>query len=282
MIQQVQGSAGRFLLAVAMFAVALVIVPAGAANAETKPAVQLSRSSVIVFEVRHKQPMYNAEQFGGAPVKGIQLIAQNTGRYAAVYFPAAQSGWVQVQDPSEPKDLPLVAPIGKVRQWGFTFKPHHRYWMIVALDKPGRVVFPNADYRILDIRHRQVIKVGLTVRRLPVPSGSSRAVAGYAPIDLASSQASMVAISVHYDHATSRVVNGDACAATTPAGGCSLDRAGSFRTGWWTPGSHGQDAVGRAYTSGPTGGYMTGDYEVLDGSPFQSARLIAFGLQIDQ
>jgi hypothetical protein len=247
-----------------------------------RPVLKLARSSVVDFEVRHTERMVNAEQFGGTPKDWIQLLAPSSERYAAVYFPAANAGWVQVQDPDAPTDPPLVAPIGTVRQRGFSFKPHHRYSMVVALAKPARLVLPSPNYKVLGVRHRDLVGVTLAIYPLPVPGGSGAAVSGFARSTLASSQASMVALSVDYQQASDRITSGDACLAPAPSYPCAFDRSGAFRAGWWTEGAHGQDTVGRAYKSPPSGDYLTGDFEVLYGSDFQAARLVAFGLRYNQ
>jgi hypothetical protein len=144
-------------------------------------------------------------------------------------------------------------------------------------------VFPSANYRVVAVHPRQVIDVTLAIDDLLlVPAGSASAVAGFAAVDLSRADASMVALSVDYQHATTRVTHGDACAAPAPAYPCSLDTAGSFRSSWWSTEAAGQDTVGRAFRSAPSGSYMTGDFEVLDGAPFQAARLIAFGLRVNQ
>jgi hypothetical protein len=272
----------RFVRALAALAIVAPFISSVSAHAAPpRPVVDLSRSSVVVFTVSQPQRMENAELFGGPPRDWAQFLARTPGRYAAVYFPTAKAGWVQVQDPVAPKGPPLVAPIGTVH-WGFVFKPHRQYRMIVALDRPGRLVFPNADYRVLGVRHRSLIGVTLAIHPLVVPGGSSAAVAGFARNTLGTSQASMVALSVDYQHASDRVTSGDACVAVTPSYPCILDRAGAFRASWWSSGAHGQDTVGRAYTSAPKGDYITGDYEVLYGAEFQAARLVAFGLRYDQ
>jgi len=236
----------------------------------------------VVFTVRHKEFMFNAEEFGGRARQSFELRASKSERYAAVYFPAAGAGWVQVADPDSPKDPPLVAPLGKVQEWGFTFKPHRQYSMIVALDKPGRIVFPSDNFRVIGFRHRQIVGATLGVKELLVPGDSSAAVAGFTDNTIGTAQVSVAAISVDYAHASDRVINGDACVAPAPGYPCALDKAGMFSAHWGASGGPGRDTVGRAYTSPPTGSFITGDYEVLDGAPFQSARLIAFGLRYDQ
>src|SRR3954451_15763553 len=127
----------RALVAAAVVLPALCSLTAHAAA--PRPVLNLSRSSLVEFEVRHTEQMVNEEQFGGSPKDFIQLLAPSSERYAAVYFPAANAGWVQVRDPVAPEDPPLVAPIGSVRQEGFTFKPHHRYSIVVALARPARL-----------------------------------------------------------------------------------------------------------------------------------------------
>lgn len=264
-------------------AVAAALVLPTAANAgPRRPTVEVSRSALVVFEVHHAVQMVNAEQYGAAPLGGFQILATSTERYAALYFPAAKSGWVQVRNADTPKAPPLVAPIGRVNQEGFALTPHHKYSMIVALANPGRVSFPDANYRIVGVHTRGVIKATLSVQALPVPGGSGTAVTGFAPVDLTSDQASMVALSVDYQHSTDRVTSGAACVAPVPADVCSFDTTDSYRSSWGAPGSAGEDTVGRAFGSAGPGSYMTGDFEVVDGAPFQAARLIAFGLQVDQ
>lgn len=273
----------RFRCALLALGCALPLIPSVSVQASTaRTSIQLSRSSVVIFEVRHKDLLLDGEQFGGYPDHSFQIGARTPERYAALYFPAASAGWVQVRDPDAPEDPPLVAPLGNVRQWGFAFKPHHHYSMIVALDRPGRLVFPDANYHVIGFRHRQIVGATLSIHPLPVPGGSSAAVAGFTKNTISSAQASMVALSVDYEHASSRIISGDACAAPVPGYACSLDRAGYFQANWWTTDAHGQDTVGRAYTSAPTGSYVTGDFEVVEGAQFQAARLIAFGLQYDQ
>ena len=269
-------------VAMAAAAAAALLLPAEANAEPAKPAVKVVRSALIVFEVHHPVRMLNEEQYGGAPVGGFQILATSTQRYAALYFPAAKTGWVQVRNPTTPKAPPLVAPIGSVNQDGFTFTPHHRYSMIVALANPGRVSFPDANYRIVGVHPRGVIKATLSMQSLAVPGGSGNAVTGFAPVDLTSDQASMVALSVDYQHSTDRVTSGAACVAPVPADVCTINTAGAFRSSWGAPGSAGEDTIGQALSSASAGSYMTGDFEVLDGSSFQAARLVAFGLQIDQ
>lgn len=269
-------------VATVVAAAAALVLPGAAQAAPRPPTVKVVRSSLITFEVRHPVRMLNVEQYGGAPFSGFQILATSTERYTALYFPAAKAGWVQVRNPDAPKATPLVAPIGSANQEGFTFTPHHHYSLVVAMASPGRITFPDIDYRIVGVHPRAVIKASLTVQSLVVPAGGSNAVTGFAPVDLTSDQASMVALSVDYEHSTDRVTAGDACVAPIPAYPCSLDTAGAFRSSWGANGSAGEDSVGRAFAAAPAGSFVTGDFEVLDGSPFQTARLIAFGLQIDQ
>lgn len=273
----------RLVRALVALGCAIPLIPSVSAQASTHlPSIQLSRSSIVIFDVRHKELLLNGEQFGGYPDHSFELGEPMPERYAALYFPAAGAGWVQVRDPDAPKNPPLVAPLGNVHQSGFTFKPHHQYSMIVALDKPGRLVFPDGNFHVVGFRHRQIVGATLNIHPLPVPGGSSAAVAGFTENPIVSAQASMVALSVDYEHASSRIISGDACAAPVPGYACTLDRTGYFQANWWGTDSYGQDTVGRSYASAPTGSYITGEFEVLEGAQFQAARLIAFGLRYNQ
>jgi hypothetical protein len=214
----------------------------------------------------------------------------NAGRFVAVYFPAFGGGVVTLGDEVDGGHVWVRAPLGKILTDTQRLVPGHRYWIYVLMDRPGRFVFPDRGYRVISV-HSRALRVSFASQALTIAGGSPEASYGTMRNVLATSDISVTAVVVRYDHPSGRIWGGAACAAPTPVYPCPPGPAASTFNGYeYGGGGDGndqtsvfsQDITGTTYNSAQSAAYLDGDFELFDGSPYTSARLIAFGIRLSQ
>jgi hypothetical protein len=251
------------------------------AQAETGiPSVSHGRSFAVLFTTSDRHAYADELPFHNV----------GAGRYVAAYFPQFGGGFVNVRDDFPGGSLWVRAPFGHVLPFEQRLEPHHRYLIYVVMEHPGRFLFPDANYHVVWV-HSRVIPVTFASRALPISGASPQLTRGTMPNLLDSSESSMTSVVVHYQHPSSRVIGGGACVAPAPVSPCDISatRSTFFGSRYGFGGDGGdedavfsQDIAGTAYSTAQKAAYIDGDFEVVQGAPFTSARLIAFGVRPDQ
>ena len=275
---------GWILRTAAALSVAIGLLLPGSPSAHATPSptsLSLGRSSTVVFTTNDLH----------AFVYELPFHTVGAGRYAAAFFPALGAGVVNIRDDFASGHLWARAPFGKLLPVYEQLAPRHQYVMYVLMDHPGRFVFPDAGFHVVSV-HTRGTPVTFASQSLPINGGSPQVALGSMRSALATSDSSVTAVVVHYGHPTDRVWGGGACTAPLPVYPCGgpppspgtfNDRAyGGGADGDDPSAAFGQDITGTAYSARQPAAYVVGDFDLFHGAPFDTARLVAFGIQLHQ
>lgn len=232
--------------------------------------LEVPRRSVVTFTVNRREP----------PAPGFPNLPKGVGDYSAVYFPAIKQGWVNLRDPGSKLGWAAQFPLFGSARFP-SLLPHHRYRMLVAVQRPGRILLP-LPMHVVKMQPTS-FRVAALTHVIPQLTPSSTATVGFARDSLANLPIESTGIVLDWasDASLTESVQGDACPTPLPVGGllCPKGNVGTFvitQTGFGrrTPL---QISVGEAFDHPVNASYISA-YAANLPTPFNKATIIAFGL----
>jgi hypothetical protein len=232
--------------------------------------LEVPRRAVVTFTVKEKEP----------PAPGFPYLPKGVGDYFAVYFPAIKQGWVNLRDPGSRTGWSAQFPLFGSARFP-SLLPHHRYRMLVAVQRPGRIMLP-LPMHVVRMRPSH-FRVAALTHVIPQLTPSSTATIGTARDSLANLPIESTGIVLDWaaDASLTESVQGDACPTALPVGGllCPKGNVGTFvitQTGFGrrTPL---QISVGEAFDHAVNASYVS-TYAANLPTPFNKATILAFGI----
>jgi hypothetical protein len=232
--------------------------------------LRVPRRAVVTFTVKTKQP----------PAPGFPYLPKGVGDYFAVYFPAIKQGWVNLRDPGSKIGWSAQFPLFGSSHFP-SLLPHHRYRMLVAVGRPGRITLP-LPMSVVRMQATH-FRVAALTHVIPQLTPSSTATIGATRDLLANLPIVSTGIVLDWasDASLTESVQGDACPTALPVGGllCPKGNVGTFiitQTGFGrrTPL---QISIGEGFEHSVNAAYLSA-YAANLPTPFNKATILAFGI----
>jgi hypothetical protein len=237
----------------------------------TLPNVHVPRRGVITFTVPVKTP----------PAPALPELPRSVGDYFAAYLPELRQGWVNMRDPGSPQGWPAQFPLIGSERFP-DLMPHHRYRMLVAVQRPGKVSMP-FPMHVISVQ-RMSFRVVATTRRLlrvvpatPLAIGSTVDPLGGLPV-------TSTGVVIDWANEVSPVdfTYGDACPNASALGALHCP-AGNLSTFVITTQGIGgsvsplQVVIGEGFDHPVSARYISGYADNLP-TPFNAATIVGFGI----
>jgi hypothetical protein len=232
--------------------------------------LRVPRRAVVTFTVSRNEP----------PAPGFPYLPTGVGDYFAVYFPAIKQGWVNLRDPGSKIGWSAQFPLFGSSHFP-SLLPHHRYRMLVAVQRPGRIMLPLPMHVVrMQATH---FRVAALTHVIPQLTPSSTATIGATGDPLANFPIESTGIVLDWaaDASLTESIQGDACPAALPVGGllCPKGNVGTFvitQTGFGR-GTPLQISVGEGFDHSVNAAYIS-TYAANLPTPFNEATILAFGI----
>lgn len=232
--------------------------------------VRVSSRAVVTFTVPRKTP----------PEPPFPYLPKTAGGYFALYFPAIRQGWVNLPDPGSRHGWAVEFPLIGSAHFP-SLLPHHRYKMLVAVQRHSRIPLP-FPMHVLRVR-RTRFRVSALTRPIKLLTRTSSVALGAARDSLTdlSVEATGIVLDWQADASLTESIQGDACPALLPVGSliCLHRNLATFiitQTGFGS-GTPLQIVVGESFDHPVNASYIS-TYAGNLPTPFDAATIVAFGI----